>query len=78
MDTPLPGTVHFHVVGLYSAATSGEMKCFSPQYVLCPTFSREPVTTLHHSMKMSIALDGTKYLPGIVGLNNIKVRGSPS
>ena len=29
-------------------------------------------------MKMSIALDGTKYLPGIVGLNNIKVRGSSS
>ena len=45
--------------------------------MLCPTFSREHATALHHSMKMSIALDGTKYLPGIVGLNNIKVWGSP-
>ena len=33
--------------------------------------------SVHQSRKLSIALDGTKYLPGIVGLNNIKVRGGP-
>lgn len=33
----------------------------------------EAVTALDHTSKLSLALDGTKYLPGIVGLNNIKV-----
>ena len=33
--------------------------------------------SVHQSRKLSIALDGTKYLPGIVGLNNIKVREAP-
>ena len=28
---------------------------------------------VNSSSKLSVALDGTKYLPGIVGLNNIKV-----
>ena len=42
------------------------------KYVLCPTFSQEHVMSVHQSRKLSIALDGTKYLPGIVGLNNIK------
>ena len=49
----------------------------SLQYVVSPTFSQEHVLSLHQSRKLSIALDGTKYLPGIVGLNNIKVRGGP-
>lgn len=32
---------------------------------------------MDHTSKLSLALDGTKYLPGIVGLNNIKVSGVP-
>ena len=36
------------------------------QYVLQPTFTEEHVATLNHSSKLSIALDGTKYLPGLV------------
>ncbi|CAI8006750.1 U4/U6.U5 tri-snRNP-associated protein 2 [Geodia barretti] len=42
------------------------------KYMLRPTFSQEHVASLDSSSKRSIALDGTKYLPGIVGLNNIK------
>lgn len=43
------------------------------QFVLKPVFLKEAVAMLDHTPKMSIAFDGTKYLPGIVGLNNIKV-----
>ena len=43
------------------------------QYVLQPVFTSEAVKSLDHSSRLSLALDGTKYLPGIVGLNNIKV-----
>ena len=43
------------------------------QYVLKPVFSEAEVSRLDTSGKVSIALDGTKYVPGIVGLNNIKV-----
>ena len=41
--------------------------------MLKPVFSSEGVAGLDHTSKLSLALDGTKYLPGIVGLNNIKV-----
>ncbi|XP_060573460.1 ubiquitin carboxyl-terminal hydrolase 39-like [Ruditapes philippinarum] len=41
-------------------------------YVLNPTFSTRHIQTLDKSAKMSRAYDGTTYLPGIVGLNNIK------
>ncbi|XP_045213860.2 U4/U6.U5 tri-snRNP-associated protein 2-like [Mercenaria mercenaria] len=41
-------------------------------YVLNPTFSTKHIQTLDKSAKMSRAYDGTTYLPGIVGLNNIK------
>jgi len=37
-------------------------------------FSEAAVAALDHTSKLSVALDGSKYLPGIVGLNNIKVR----
>ena len=36
-------------------------------------FSQEAVAMIDRSSKLSVAFDGTKYLPGIVGLNNIKV-----
>lgn len=47
---------------------------FSPvfQYVLKPTFAKQHITSLDKQAKLSRAYDGTTYLPGIVGLNNIK------
>ncbi|KAH9422127.1 U4/U6.U5 tri-snRNP-associated protein 2 [Dermatophagoides pteronyssinus] len=41
-------------------------------YVLKPTFSSNDIKKLDLNNKLSIAYDGTAYLPGIVGLNNIK------
>ncbi len=43
------------------------------QHVLKPVFSKGGVASLDISSKVSISLDGTKYIPGVVGLNNIKV-----
>ncbi|XP_064404591.1 ubiquitin carboxyl-terminal hydrolase 39-like isoform X2 [Halichondria panicea] len=40
--------------------------------VLQPVFSVDAVAALDSLAKVSVALDGTKYIPGIVGLNNIK------
>ncbi len=37
-----------------------------------PTFTSEQISQLDSNSKMSRAYDGTLYLPGIVGLNNIK------
>lgn len=42
------------------------------KYVLKPTFTPEQIEELDHGTKLSIALDGTQYLPVAVGLNNIK------
>lgn len=42
------------------------------KYVLNPTFTSEHIATMDGSDKLSRAIDGTMYLPGIVGLNNIK------
>jgi ubiquitin C-terminal hydrolase len=42
------------------------------KYVLNPTFTNEEIQILDLNTKVSRAFDGTKYLPGIVGLNNIK------
>ncbi|XP_059473483.1 U4/U6.U5 tri-snRNP-associated protein 2 [Neocloeon triangulifer] len=42
------------------------------KYVLNPTFDTELIKNLDTSSKLSRAIDGTMYLPGIVGLNNIK------
>ncbi|XP_064113183.1 ubiquitin carboxyl-terminal hydrolase 39-like [Macrobrachium nipponense] len=41
-------------------------------FVVNPTFSREYILHKVNQSKMSRAYDGTLYLPGIVGLNNIK------
>ncbi|KAI8796543.1 U4/U6.U5 tri-snRNP-associated protein 2 [Biomphalaria glabrata] len=41
-------------------------------YVLNPTFSDAMIRKLDKNPKLSRAYDGTTYLPGIVGLNNIK------
>ncbi|XP_022653381.1 U4/U6.U5 tri-snRNP-associated protein 2-like isoform X1 [Varroa jacobsoni] len=41
-------------------------------FVLQPRFSHQDIKELDKTEKLSIALDGTRYLPGIVGLNNIK------
>lgn len=42
------------------------------KYVLNPTFTSKHIAELDLSDKRSRAIDGTLYLPGIVGLNNIK------
>lgn len=42
------------------------------KYVLNPTFTSDHIRQLDTSDKLSRAIDGTLYLPGIVGLNNIK------
>ena len=42
------------------------------KYVLNPTFTSEQIGSMDSSDKLSRAIDGTMYLPGIVGLNNIK------
>ena len=42
-------------------------------YVLNPTFTPELIQRLATSSKEARAYDGTKYVPGVVGLNNIKV-----
>ncbi|CAF0812132.1 unnamed protein product [Adineta ricciae] len=42
------------------------------KYVLNPTYSNEQIENLDKNEKMVRAYDGTLYLPGIVGLNNIK------
>ncbi|KAM6289222.1 ubiquitin carboxyl-terminal hydrolase 39 [Aegotheles albertisi] len=41
-------------------------------YVLKPTFTAQQIANLDKQAKLSRAYDGTTYLPGIVGLNNIK------
>ncbi|MPC26846.1 U4/U6.U5 tri-snRNP-associated protein 2 [Portunus trituberculatus] len=41
-------------------------------FVVNPTFSRDYILHKVNQSKMSRAYDGTLYLPGIVGLNNIK------
>ncbi|KAN0031805.1 hypothetical protein ACTFIV_005672 [Dictyostelium citrinum] len=42
------------------------------KYLLNPTFTNEQIKELDSNTKLSRALDDSKYLPGIVGLNNIK------
>ncbi|XP_047117566.1 U4/U6.U5 tri-snRNP-associated protein 2 [Schistocerca piceifrons] len=42
------------------------------KYVLNPTFTSEQISAMDTSDKLSRAIDGTMYIPGIVGLNNIK------
>lgn len=41
-------------------------------YVLNPIFTVEQISTLDNHVRLSRAYDGSTYLPGIVGLNNIK------
>ncbi|KAK3514472.1 hypothetical protein QTP70_018689, partial [Hemibagrus guttatus] len=41
-------------------------------YVLKPTFTKQHIANLDKHGKLYRAYDGTTYLPGIVGLNNIK------
>lgn len=40
--------------------------------MLKPTFTKQQIANLDKQAKLSRAYDGTTYLPGIVGLNNIK------
>lgn len=42
------------------------------KYVLNPTFTEKHIRTLDTTTKLSRAIDGSLYTPGIVGLNNIK------
>ncbi|KAF0993354.1 hypothetical protein HZS_2177 [Henneguya salminicola] len=40
--------------------------------VLCPTFDLNKILALDDSSRMSRALDGTMFYPGLVGINNIR------
>ncbi|EDO45015.1 predicted protein [Nematostella vectensis] len=42
------------------------------KYVLNPTFTKKYIKEMDESARLSRAFDGATYLPGIVGLNNIK------
>ncbi|KOB61183.1 U4/U6.U5 tri-snRNP-associated protein 2, partial [Operophtera brumata] len=42
------------------------------KYVLNPIFDEEQIAQMDSNTKMSRAADGSMYMPGIVGLNNIK------
>lgn len=42
------------------------------KYLLQPIFSKEHIKKLDTTFKVSRALNGTTYIPGVVGLNNIK------
>jgi hypothetical protein len=42
------------------------------KYVLNPTFTKDAISALDRIEKHSRAIDGTLYVPGIIGLNNIK------
>lgn len=42
------------------------------QYVLNPTFTAEDVSKLDGGVSWARALDGSEYMPGLVGLNNMK------
>lgn len=42
------------------------------KYVLNPTFDKAQISQLDKSDKLSRAIDGSFYSPGIVGMNNIK------
>ena len=40
--------------------------------MLNPTYTREDITKLDSGVAWARALDGTEYMPGLVGLNNMK------
>lgn len=42
------------------------------QYVLNPTYTEEDVKKIDDSNTWASALDGTEYMPGLIGLNNMK------
>lgn len=42
------------------------------QYVLNPTFTEEQIAKLDTNKKTSTSLEGVTYVPGYIGLNNIK------
>ena len=44
------------------------------RYVLNPSFTREQVSELDVKRHWSRGLDGTDYLTGAIGLNNLKAR----
>ncbi|NXV38573.1 SNUT2 protein, partial [Rissa tridactyla] len=58
--------------GVWCAAWGGTQGTPRDGYVLKPTFTAQQITNLDKQAKLSRAYDGTTYLPGIVGLNNIK------
>ena len=42
------------------------------KYVVNPVYTPELISTIDTEMRYSRGLDGTEYIPGVVGLNNIK------
>lgn len=66
--------LYFHLLPSLVRAFSRSLLLFSQtlQYVLKPTFTRQHISNLDKQGRLYRAYDGTTYLPGIVGLNNIK------
>lgn len=70
---------------LYMKLDSGRVYClpdmyevldrslYDIQYVLNPTFTKEEVARIDMSSAWAQALDGSEYMPGLVGLNNMKM-----
>ncbi|RHZ78976.1 hypothetical protein Glove_153g20 [Diversispora epigaea] len=67
--------IHLHELTVYVLPDGYEVKDSSLddiRYVLHPTFTKEQVAQLDQNIKHSYDLNNKKYLPGFVGLNNVK------
>ena len=69
---------------VYMNMTNGKLYCLPDDYEVVdpslddvvsnmrPTFTREQIRELDSRTRTSLALDGSEYLPGLVGFNNLK------
>nr|CAG8461812.1 1194_t:CDS:10 [Entrophospora candida] len=67
--------INLHTLKVYVLPDGYEVKDSSLddiKYVLYPTFTKEQVAQLDQNIKHSYDLNNKKYLPGFVGLNNVK------
>ncbi|CAG8721896.1 23391_t:CDS:10 [Dentiscutata erythropus] len=67
--------INLHTLQVYVLPDGYEVKDSSLndiKYVLHPTFTKEQVALLDQNTKHSYDLNNKKYLPGFVGLNNVK------
>ncbi|CAB4389530.1 unnamed protein product [Rhizophagus irregularis] len=67
--------INLHTLKVYVLPDGYEVKDPSLndiRYVLHPTFTKEQVANLDQNIRQSYDLNNKKYLPGFVGLNNVK------